>query len=64
MATQASVELESARARMQKAGLTVEQLREIQGGLARPDVLTRAREAGLTLEEVRALLGGSREPHG
>ena len=63
MATQVQVDLNAARARMQKAGLTLEQLREIQGGFERPDILARARESGLTVEEVRALLGGAHEPH-
>jgi hypothetical protein len=64
MATQNTIDVESVSARVQKAGLTVEQLREIYGGLSRPDLMSRARESGLTLEELRALLHFAHEHPG
>jgi hypothetical protein len=64
MATQTKIDLDSVRARVKKAGLTVEQLSEIYGGLSRPDLMTRAREAGLTIDEVRALLHFAHEHPG
>jgi hypothetical protein len=49
--------------RMQKAGLTIEQLREVVGGLSgtqahvrRDDFIARVREAGLTMEQVKKLI--------
>ena len=43
MATEQKVNVESVRTRVNKAGLTVEQLREIYGGFSRPDLMMRAR---------------------
>ena len=64
MATQQKIDVESVRVRVQKAGLSVEQLSEIYGGLSRPDLMSRAREAGLTVDEVRAILHKAHEHPG
>lgn len=64
MATELKINVESVQNRVKKAGLTVEQLREIYGGFSRPDLMSRAREAGLTIEELRALLHVSHEHPG
>ena len=64
MATEVKINVESVRNRVNKAGLTVEQLREIYGGFSRPDLMMRAREAGLTIDEVRAILHVAHEHPG
>jgi hypothetical protein len=64
MATQQKIDVESVLLRAQKAGLSVELLREIYGGFSRPDLMTRAREAGLTIEEVKAILHVAHEHPG
>ena len=64
MATKQKIDIESVRVRAQKAGLSIEQLREIFGGFSRPDLMTRAREAGLTIDEVRAILHQAHEHPG
>jgi hypothetical protein len=63
MATTQKIDVETVRNRAKKAGLTIEQLREIYGGLSRPDLMARARESGLTIEELRALLHGVAHEH-
>jgi len=55
------VDLESAIARAKKAGLTLDELREVEGGSTRPQLIQRIRTAGLTLEEVNAICYCSRD---
>jgi len=47
--------------RMQKAGLTVDQLREIAAGFSRPDFTARMRDAGLTIDDVKEIVGKSHD---
>jgi len=63
MAIEQKINVESVQNRVKKAGLTVEQLREIYGGFSRPDLMARARESGLTIEELRAFLHGVAHEH-
>ena len=45
--------------RMQKSGLSVEQLREIVGGKSRPEFIERARAAGLSMDELKEIVHNS-----
>jgi hypothetical protein len=49
--------------RMQQAGLTIDQLREVVAGARRSDFIERVRAAGLTLEEVKEIVHKSSETH-
>ena len=51
----------SAFERMQQAGLTVDQLREIVAGGHRADFIERARASGLTLDEMKEIVHKSSE---
>jgi hypothetical protein len=50
---------ESPAARMQRSGLTVDQLREIVAGASRPEFTKRAREAGLSIAEIKGIIDES-----
>jgi|SoiMethySBSTD1v2_1073268.scaffolds.fasta_scaffold1919097_2 hypothetical protein len=51
----------SAFERMQQAGLSVDQLREVVAGARRADFIERVRAAGLTLEEMKEIVHKSSE---
>jgi hypothetical protein len=42
--------------RVQRAGLTVDQLREIVAGQSRPEFIERARATGLSMNELRDII--------
>jgi hypothetical protein len=47
---------ESPSERLQKTGLTVEQLREVVAGQSRPEFIHRVREAGLSMSELKEII--------
>ena len=59
----ATEKYESPIERMQKAGLTVEQLREIDAGQSRPEFIERVRAAGLTMAELKDIIHNSSDTH-
>jgi hypothetical protein len=52
---------QSAFERMQQAGLSVDELREVVAGARRSEFIERVRAAGLTLEEVKEIVHKSSE---
>jgi len=42
--------------RVQRAGLTIDQLRDIVAGQSRPEFIARARETGLSMNELKDII--------
>jgi hypothetical protein len=52
---------ESPSDRLQKTGLTMEQLRQVVAGQSRPEFIHRVREAGITMSELKEIIHLSSE---